>query len=83
MMDANDEDSNTYPDVTSFNAVIKAWGKTKRKNSAARCEYWLRKMIAESHPNSRSSRYGGDDEQIMRIQIRHSNFKGLLCGLDM
>jgi tetratricopeptide (TPR) repeat protein len=67
MMDANDENSNIYPDVTSFNAVIKAWGKTKRKNSAARCEYWLRKMIAESQPNSRSSRYGGGDEQIMRI----------------
>ena len=41
------EDSSTYPDVLSFNALIKAWGKTKRKNSAARCEYWLRKMSNE------------------------------------
>ncbi|KAL7545361.1 hypothetical protein ACHAWF_008710, partial [Thalassiosira exigua] len=37
------------PDATSFNAVIKAWGRTKRPNSADRCEYWLRKMVDENH----------------------------------
>ncbi|KAK1744610.1 pentatricopeptide repeat-containing protein [Skeletonema marinoi] len=49
MIDAS-EDRNTYPDVTSFNAVIKAWGKAKKLNSAARCEYWLHKMINENRP---------------------------------
>ena len=62
MIDAS-EDSNTYPDVTSFNAVIKAWGKTKRKNSAARCEYWLRKMINENRSKGRNY----DDQQATPI----------------
>jgi hypothetical protein len=41
------EDGNKYaaPDVLSFNAVIKAWGRTKQANSADRCEFWLTKMI--------------------------------------
>ena len=41
------EDGNTHvaPDVLSFNAVIKAWGRTKQANSAERCEFWLTKMI--------------------------------------
>jgi hypothetical protein len=41
------EDGNAYvaPDVLSFNAVIKAWGRTKQANSADRCEFWLTKMI--------------------------------------
>ncbi|KAL7520984.1 hypothetical protein ACHAWX_005674 [Stephanocyclus meneghinianus] len=39
---------NAAPDVLSFNAVIKAWGRTKRPNSASRCEWWLRKMIQAS-----------------------------------
>lgn len=39
------------PDVTSFNAVIKAWGRTKQANSALRCEFWLRKMIREGGTN--------------------------------
>lgn len=38
----------TSPDVVSFNAVIKAWAATGRPNSAARCEWWLRRMIKES-----------------------------------
>jgi hypothetical protein len=38
---------NAAPDVTSFNAVIKAWGRTKQPNSTLRCEYWLRRMIRE------------------------------------
>jgi hypothetical protein len=39
----------TCPDVMSFNAIIKAWASTGRPNSAARCEWWLRKMIKESN----------------------------------
>eukprot|EP00804_Cyclotella_cryptica_P002909 CCRYP_013272-RA/>CCRYP_013272-RA protein AED:0.03 eAED:0.03 QI:850/1/1/1/0.33/0/4/946/716 len=40
---------NAAPDVLSFNAVIKAWGKTRRPNSASRCEWWLRKMVKGSN----------------------------------
>lgn len=54
------EDANTYPDVTSFNAVIKAWGRAKKLNSAARSEYWLRKMINEN----RRRASGCDGQQI-------------------
>jgi hypothetical protein len=70
MIDASDdyEDSTTYPDVTSFNAVIKAWGKTKRKNSAARCEYWLRKMINENRSRVR----GGYDDHHRRASSSSS-----------
>lgn len=57
------EDSNTVPDVTSYNAVIKAWGRAKKLNSAARSQYWLRKMINENRP--RASGY--DDQQATRI----------------
>jgi len=39
---------NAAPDATSFNAVIRAWGRTKLPNSADRCEYWLRKMIDQN-----------------------------------
>lgn len=39
---------NSLHDPKSFNAVIKAWGRTKRANSADRCEYWLTKMINEN-----------------------------------
>ncbi len=60
MVDAS-EDSHTYPDVTSYNAVIKSWGRAKRLNSAARCDYWLRKMINANEKRTRSSGY--DDEQ--------------------
>jgi len=42
---------NAAPDVTSFNAVIKAWGRTKQPNSTLRCEYWLRRMIREGGTN--------------------------------
>lgn len=42
---------NAQPDVTSFNAVIKAWGRTKQANSALRCEFWLRTMIREGGTN--------------------------------
>ena len=44
---AEQGNSNAAPDVTSFNAVIKAWGRTKQPNSTLRCEYWLRRMIRE------------------------------------
>jgi len=47
---AQEGNENAAPDVISFNAVIKAWGRTKRQNSADRCEYWLRKMIESGRP---------------------------------
>ena len=40
----------------SYNAVMKAWGRTKLANSADRCEYWLRKMIDANRGG------GGDDD---------------------
>ena len=48
MVECENGDGRSAPDVLSFNAVIKAWSKTKRPNSASRCEWWLRKMIKES-----------------------------------
>ena len=48
---AEQGNANAAPDVTSFNAVIKAWGRTKQANSALRCEFWLRKMIREGGTN--------------------------------
>ena len=48
---AEQGNANAAPDVTSFNAVIKAWGRTKQANSALRCEFWLRKMIREGGSN--------------------------------
>jgi hypothetical protein len=48
---AEQGNTNAQPDVTSFNAVIKAWGRTKQANSALRCEFWLRKMIREGGTN--------------------------------
>lgn len=44
---AQEGNINAAPDVISFNAVIKAWGRTKQPNSTLRCEYWLRRMIRE------------------------------------
>ena len=65
------EESNTHPDVMSFNAVIKAWGKTKRKNSASRCEYWLRKMI--NNNRSRTREYDSHPNTIVRPETSTYN----------
>ncbi|KAL3809581.1 hypothetical protein ACHAXA_005797 [Cyclostephanos tholiformis] len=48
---AEQGNKNAAPDVTSFNAVIKAWGRTKQANNALRCEFWLRRMIREGGTN--------------------------------
>ena len=52
MCNAEQGNLHAAPDVTSYNAVIKAWGRTKQANSADRCEYWLRKMTIVNQPNN-------------------------------
>ena len=49
---AEQGNANAAPDIYTFNAVIKAWGRIKQANSADRCEFWLRKMIDANKPNS-------------------------------
>lgn len=51
----------------SYNAVMKAWGRTKLANSADRCEYWLRKMID-------ANRGGGGDDGDPRRGGDRNNF---------
>ena len=58
---AEDGNMNVAPDVLSFNAVIKAWGRTKQANSAERCEFWLTKMIDAN----RSSMERGETKSII------------------
>lgn len=67
---AEQGNENAAPDVISFNAVIKSWGRTKRPNSADRCEWWLRKMI---HANQPHNDYRGEKNFIAKPNVQTYN----------
>ena len=69
---AQEGNENASPDVISFNAVIKAWGRTKRQNSADRCEYWLRKMI-DANRSDKIKDNGGEKNFIVKPNVATYN----------